>query len=284
MAAQPNSTVDMPQQQVQGGYLPPIDELPSGIEPSPQNDQEYEESTPINDQRPIIEEAEAAPQSGPNKAMRDMRLKAERADQLQRERDEAIRYAQEVEQQIMRAMQQQSIPQDEESDYDYNHLNDDDLLSAKDLKQVMASEQKKRSKLEANMRQSQQQSYQAAVYAQLKASYNDYDQVMTTENVAQLQQVRPGLARSLATNPDFAEMARETYHVIKDLGIYRTVEPVAPAKKQIQTNNAKPRSSNSVSPQSGETPLNKANMFSNGLTPEVKAALWADMQKNRSWS
>lgn len=282
MAASPNNVADIPQQQTQGGYLPPMNELPSDIDPSPQNDQEYEESTPINDQRPVIEEAEAKPE---NENWKNLRQKASRAEQLQRERDEAIRYAQEVEQQIMRAMQQQSIPQDDEQDYDYNNLNDDDLLSAKDLKKVMASEHKKRAKLEQNMRQSQQQSYQAAVSAQLKSSYNDFDQVMTQDNIAQLQQMRPGLARSLATNPDFAEMARETYHVIKDLGIYRSVEPAsAVPKKQMQANGAKPRSANSISPQSGETPLNKANMFANGLTAEVKAALWADMQKNRSWS
>jgi hypothetical protein len=252
-------------------------------ESSPVNE---EESTPINNQRPVIEEAESAPQSGPSKAMRDMRLKAERADQLQRERDEAIQYAQDVERQIMRAMQQQQIPfEQEEPDYDYNNLDDDDLISAKDLKRSLASEQKKRAQLEAQMRQSQQNSYRTSTMANLKASYNDYDQVMSKENIAQLEQMRPGLARSLATNPDLAEMARETYNIIKDLGIYRAEQPSYSApKKQIQANTAKPRSANSVSPQSGDTPLNKANMFANGLTAEVKAALWADMQKNRSWS
>jgi len=52
----------------------------------------------------------------------------------------------------------------------------------------------------------------------------------------------------------------------------------------VQANTAKPRPLTSVSPQSGESPLSRANAFAEGLTPELKKNLFKEMQeakKNR---
>jgi hypothetical protein len=264
-------------------YLPPITSMPEHEQQSPvENEQADEDVAVENDQTPQEPEV---PLTGPQKSWRELRLKAERAEQMQRERDEAIKYAQAIEQEAYKWQQQQRAPQQqEEPEYDYNSLNEEDLVDGRTIKKILASESKKRAALESNIRQSQQQSYEAAISAQLKSTYSDFDRVLTPENIAHLREMRPGLARSLAANPDLAEKARETYNIIKDLGIYRSVEEqtYAPVKKQMQNNVNKPRSSNSVSPQAGDTPLNQANMFANGLTPDVKAALWADMQKKRS--
>jgi hypothetical protein len=77
-------------------------------------------------------------------------------------------------------------------------------------------------------------------------------------------------------NPDLKEKAEETYLAIKDLGIYRKDEFVK-QKETAQKNFTKPRSVNSVAPQYGDSPLNQANAFANGLTKELKKSLYQEM-------
>jgi len=252
---------------------------PAEPEPIEESQPEQEPIEPQEAEAPEEPEIETAPQ----RSWKELRIKAERADQLERERDEAFRYAQAIEQEALRMQQYQRQPQEiPEPDYDYNTVGEEDLVDGKTLKKILASESKKRAQLEHNMRQNQQMSYETAISAQLKAEYADFDTVMTKENIAQLASLRPGLARSLAANPDLADKARETYQVLKDLGIYQSPSQRVAPPKQLQRNATKPRSSNSINPQSGETPLNQANMFAGGLTPELKAALYKEMKDKAS--
>jgi len=269
------------QMEAQGVVAPPpgqqpMTQAPVAEEPEPEAVEEVEEAP----------EEVVDPKAIPNSRWRDMRLQAERAQQLERERDEAIQYARSIEAEARRLLQQPLSQQQPEPEYDINSLSDDDIVDGKQIKKIVQQENRKRRQLEENILRQQQQSYEAAISAQLKSTYGDFDNVVTSENVAALRSLRPGLARSLAANPDLAEKARETYHLIKDLGIYQETKERSSNKNVIAKNASKPRASNSIAPQTGDSPLDKVNSFTPGTKPskEYLKELYADMQRKRmSW-
>lgn len=244
--------------------------------PAPEQSTEQVETQEVQETAPeepaeSAPEPQEAPQHHPN--FRTLRSKAE---QLERERDEAIRYARSIEQEAMRLQQQYQQPTPNEPEVDINHLSDDDFVDAKTLKKFVAQENKKRRQQEESFARQQQYTYTAAIKAQLKTAYNDFDQVVSPENVRALESMRPGLARSLAANPDYAEVARETYNLIKDLGIYQSQAPKPAMVSKIPT---KPRSSQSVSPSS---PLDQVSNYNGPMSQEEKMSLYADMKKKAS--
>lgn len=210
---------------------------------------------------------------------KELREKADLADKYQRERDEYYRVLQQIEQQSQ--LQQQKLQQgtnqeDEEDSFDLNNIPDDDLLSGKDLKKVLSRQQKQQQKFYDDMARQQQMAQERSIENEFKSKYNDFYDVVNTDNIAKLRELRPGLARSLYYNPDLKEKAEETYLAIKDLGIYRKDEYVQ-QKQSIQKNINKPKSVNTVSSQFSDSPLNHANAFSNGFTEELKNKLYEDM-------
>ncbi len=157
-----------------------------------------------------------------------------------------------------------------------NNIPDDDLLSGKDLKRVITKQQKNMQKIQEDMIRQQRSSQEKMIENEFKSKYSDFYEVLNSDNIAKLREMRPGLARSLHFNPDLKEKAEETYLAIKDLGIYRKDDFVK-QKEAAQKNFSKPRSVNSVAPQFGDSPLNQANAFANGLTKELKSKLYQEM-------
>ncbi len=210
---------------------------------------------------------------------KELRDKADLADRYQRERDEYLRVLKQIEEQSY--MQQQNIQrsgnqEDADDSFDLNNIPDDDLLSGKDLKKVLVKQQKDQQRVYNDMLKQQKEYQEKMVENEFKAKYNDFYEVLNTDNIAKLREMRPGLARSLHLNPDLKEKAEETYLAIKDLGIYRKDDFVK-QKEVAQKNFSKPRSVNSVAPQFGDSPLNQANAFANGLTKELKDKLYKEM-------
>ena len=117
----------------------------------------------------------------------------------------------------------------------------------------------------------------------MKNKYGDFYSVVNEDNVKKLRELRPGLARSLAYNPDVREQAIETYQAIRDLGIYQE-DNYKQEKIQAHRNASKPRTAQSIGSQSGSSPLSQANMFANGLTDEVRKNLYEQAKKKaRGW-
>lgn len=210
---------------------------------------------------------------------KELREKAELADKYQRERDEYYRVLQQIEQQSymqQQNLQQRATQEDEDDGFDLNNIPDDDLLSGKDLKKVLNKQQKSQQRLYEDMLRQQKVAQEKMLENELKSKYNDFYDVVNTDNIAKLRELRPGLAKSLYLNPDMKEKAEETYMAIRDLGIYRKDEFVK-QKEVAQRNFSKPRSVNSVGPQTGDSPLNQANAFANGLTKELQKKLYQEM-------
>lgn len=191
-------------------------------------------------------------------ALREAREKAER------ERDEAINY--------IRQLQQQNQPQ-EEADPEFAP---DDLVEWKHV-------QNKFKKMEQRLHQYENQTAYQVAEARLKSQYNDFENVVTRENIEALRMAYPEIAQTLHATPDLYNKAVATYNIIKQFGIGHQQNNNLQEKQAIARNMAKPRSSNSVAPQQGESPLSKANEFSNGpLTEERKAQLYREMMQAKS--
>jgi hypothetical protein len=191
-------------------------------------------------------------------ALRIAREKAER------ERDELAQKLQEM------LLRQQTISTKSEE----SSLNPDDLVEwkyvSKEIKQ-----------LRDEIRSYQQASTDSAIENRLKAQYPDFDKIVTKENIEILRAEYPELAETIATSPNLYSKGSSAYTLIKKLGI-AIEDPlqVQQDAERIKINNTKPRSTASISPQRGESPLSKANAFAQGLTDDLKKQLYKEMQES----
>lgn len=161
-------------------------------------------------------------------------------------------------------------PSDEVEDYD---LRDDDITEGKHYK---ALKKQVKSLNEAILKERAERDKLAAE-ARLRANYPDIFNVITKENMEELAKVEPELVESIISSPNTYAQHVSAYKLIKKYGI-GTQDPYAEDKARVQKNMAKPRSSASVAPRMGESPLADAERFANGMTPELQAQLLREME------
>ena len=119
----------------------------------------------------------------------------------------------------------------------------------------------------------------ATVEDRLNLKFQDFNQVVTRENIELLKETEPELARSLAHNSDLYEQGIAAYKLLKRLGIGEqevAKEPVREKQKAL-ANSQKPVSVNAVTKSSA---IGNAHMFENGLTKELKKSLHDEMVKS----
>lgn len=186
------------------------------------------------------------------------------ADQATRERDDALRRLKEIESKKV-----------ESRDEDFS-VKDDDLVEGKHL----AKYAKKIKQLEDQQEQYMRQSSESNAEVRLKTQFPDFDKVMTLENVQSLSMAYPELAKAINSSSNLYDKASSAYTLIKKFGIYEE-HPYEAEKQRAIANSVKPRPLTSVSPQQGDSPMQRANAFANGLTPELKEALLKEMAESR---
>lgn len=214
----------------------------------------------------VEQEQQQAPQQLSDKE-NNLRILREKAERMQRERDEAINYIKNLE--AKNTPKQPEIdPYDEEFD-----IEPDSLAEGKHIRKVS----KKIKDLEKQLQAYQQQSQESIVEARLKSKYADFDEVVNGSNVESLRQMHPEVWNTINSTSDLYNKAVSAYTLIKNLGISGPA-PYEVEKSSLNKNFSKPRNSSSVSPQLGDTPLSRANAFENGLTEELKAQLHKEMQ------
>lgn len=199
--------------------------------------QPLEENTPQQDQ--VLEEQVAA-QAQPTQQELNIRELRKKAERLERERND-----------YYQQLQQAQKPQDAK-------LNSDDLVEAKHL---------------YALREEMNQKY-AETY--LKMSYPDFDAVVNSDTINLLKAEYPEVAASINSNPDLYSKASAAYKLIKKLNIIPD-DATLQDRYSVTKNTQKPRPVSSIAPQTGETPLTKANAFAQGLTPELKKQLYQEM-------
>lgn len=204
----------------------------------------------------------------PQPPTEDTRIEQIRTERRQRAQERKEYYKKEEEQTTPRQsshLEEEDIP-----------LADDDLAEGKHIKRYA----KKIKILEEKLKAYEQNTQASTAELRLKSQFPDFDSVVTTENLEILRDLEPDIATSINSNNDLYTKASAAYKMIKKFGIYR--EDVYKQDKELAYNNAtKPRPLTSVSPQQGESPLNRANAFANGLTNELKEQLLKEMQEAR---
>lgn len=220
------------------------------------------------DPAPYIEEAQAKPVE--DSAALNFRKLREKTERLERERDEAVKRARELE--------TKNTPVAQDDDFS---IDDGALMEGKDLKKVA----QKLKRLEGELQQYRQQSHVESAETRLKSQYADFDKVVSKENVEALKDSYPEIAASISSNPDIYGRAVSAYTLIKKMGIYADTPQYEADRIVAQRNAAKPKPTASISPQQGDTPLSRANAFASGkVTKDLQKQLYQEMidaMKNR---
>ena len=220
-----------------------------------QENQQDTQAQPMPDQ----EVAQATQQdSDKEKNFRKLR---ERAEKLERERDEAMNYIREIGQQQLRSKQVDNV---EPENYE-----DDSLITRKQLRAY-----------EDKIKNLENRFTQESAQSRLKSQYQDFDKVVTPDNLSLLRDLEPEWAASINANPDLYSKAVTAYKAIKKLNIARD-EGDEFNKLAIERNIKKPQPSAAVTPQRGDTPFSQVNKFQDGMTPELKKSLWKEMEEAR---
>lgn len=225
------------------------------------------EEVEVQQEQPVIEEK---PRSQQPQNFKEMR---EAIKRIEKERDEALRLAQEIQSKI-----QQNTPDHthEDIDDDSIQLAPDDIAEGKHLAKMA----KKVQKLEAEVNRYKTQSSESLIEAKIKATYPDFDSVVSKENVEMLRTLYPEIAQTLNASADLYSKAVSAYTLIKKFGI-TPEDNYEKQKAVIAKNAAKPKPLTSIAPQQGESPLSRANVFADGLTDELRTQLLKEMNSAR---
>lgn len=225
--------------------------------------QEVPETQEVESEPEVVEQ-QAAPRVD-DSVERNFRALREKNNRLERERDEAIRRAQEIESR-KQSSEEENIPQ----------LGPDDIAEGKHL----TAYDRKIKKLEQKLEEQRQQSHLMNTEVRLKSQYPDFDKVVSTDNIARLSEMYPEIASTLNSSTDLYATGVSAYTMIKKLGVH--VEDTHQVEKAVALKNAaKPKPLTSISPQQGDSPLSRANAFANGLTDELKEQLRQEMMAAR---
>ncbi len=185
-------------------------------------------------------------ESNEERNFRNLRQKAER---LERERDEAMG----------RLRNYESKQPQEDPDVT---IAPDDLAEGKHINKV----QNKIHALE-----------QQLIETRLRSQYPDIDSVVSADNLSRLQQDYPDIANTIGSSKNLYSKAVSAYTIIKKLGIHSDVSPYEQEKALAHRNAAKPKPLASVSPQQGDSPLSNAHAFASGLSDDLKKKLHQEM-------
>jgi hypothetical protein len=191
----------------------------------------------------------------------------ERKEQAERERDELLRRMKEYE---TRSKQKEDPEEDDIG------VGEEDLVEGKHIRKMS----KELRTLKNQLNEQAYQSKNMATEARLKAQYADFDAVVSKDNIENLKQNYPEIAKTLASSGDLYSAGVSAYTIIKNLGL-GTPDIYEKDRQKAQANSSKPRPLASVSPQQGDSPLSHANAFANGLTKELQEQLLKEMAQAR---
>lgn len=254
-----------PEQEIQPDAVETIEAVADNQETTEATVDNVETVEPVKVEPLEVSKSKQETESAQAKNFRALREKSEK---IERERDEALR-------RLAEYSQQKQIEQPEDLEF---NVGDDDLAEGKHLKKV----DKKLKRLEEQLRSSQAAAYQLSVEAKLKSQFPDFDKVVSKDNVESLRAAFPEIAESLNSTSDLYTKAISAYTLIKRLGIAPEEAPAYQNDRAIAIKNAaKPKPTNSVSPQHGQSPLQRANAFAEGLTDDLKSTLLKEMAAAR---
>jgi hypothetical protein len=143
------------------------------------------------------------------------------------------------------------------------NLGEEDLVEGKHLKKVIG-------KIEKMIQQKDLE----AIPDRLRNKFEDFDHVVTKENLEKLKESEPELYRTIRSGTDLFAKGVAAYKTLRSLGYAQERENYMKQKDIVQSNHKKPLSAQAVK---GQGALHEANVFANGLTPELKKQLQKEM-------
>ena len=221
---------------------------------------------------PAPEETTEAPQEE-HPQERNFRALRESNERLQREREQDRQMMMALQEEVLRTRRSQESQPVEEPDM----FADVDPSDYTTVEQMLAYTQKiadARSEkvFEKKWAEYERKRKEEELPTRLKTRFPDFDSVVTTDNVKQLQALEPDVAQVINQIGDNEAKAVAAYKYIKAL-VPSAVE-ASQDKKRIEENANLPKS---VSAAKANSPLGKAGSFEQGLTPDLKRQLWAEM-------
>lgn len=167
----------------------------------------------------------------------------------------------------------QSAPKPVEEEEDLGDPSD--LVTKAELKKYAEKLARKQvEKLLQEREQYEKEKERNSAPARLKQKFSDFDQVVTPEALERFTQQDPELADSLGM------LAADPYK--QGIAVYKALKAMQPSQKVTAMPEKKierPPISSSATPKSSSA-LSNANLFANGLTPELKAQLYKEMEES----
>lgn len=217
----------------------------------------------------LIEEESSKIESEKDRNWRAMR---EKVDQLQRETEKERAKREEYEQILYNNLvqsQKQAVP--EEVD-EFANIQSDEWLTKEQSQRLSEKLAEKKAKeiVAKALEEERKRRSDEELPNRLNSQFNDFNAVVTDENVKQLKELEPEVAQALSLIGDKYAQAVAAYKYIKKF--VPGVEKVADYQKKVKENSSKP---GTLSTQSSA--LSKAHNFERGLTPELKNQLYKEM-------
>jgi len=193
---------------------------------------------------------------------------------IMRERAEAAeRRTQELERMIQMNMNQQQ-PQkiqiaEDEDEFD---VSDDTYIEGKQFKKYVKNLKQEIKNTKKQFEEYSQRASSEQAESRLKSQFNDFDSVVTVDNIKKLESQKPSLFRSIMATQDIYDRGYTAYELIKSSGLAE--DSYAKENQRLEENRTKPRSAASVAPQAGENPLARVGDYDRRvLTNERKEQL-----------
>jgi hypothetical protein len=249
--------------------------LNTNLEVQPRTEQVNSEIQPSDDQN-LQKETQIEHKPTPQESFQELR---QRVEQAEKERNEAVGFIRQLEQiayQQQQAQQPQYIqPEPEVVSPSYD---DDDIIEGRHLKAEFSSLKKELQEYKKQTEESRRIAESNAIENRLRTKYNDFDSVVTYENIQKLRELKPEIAASLHQTQDLYSKAAATYTILKDLGIARSPVAYQADHQRAQENLNKPKAVSSIGTTSA---LSHASDFASGpLTEDRKRQIYEQMLAN----
>jgi hypothetical protein len=225
------------------------------------------QETPVAETSTTTEEnAHEATESQAAVSFRDMRKKIDLAkresDRIARELEEAARE---------RDYYKSLIPKNEPQEKQYS-VGDDELVEGRHLRASLD----RINKFEKEFAAERQKIRNEHDESRTRAEFPNFDEIVNEDSLAELRSKYPEIAQSINSNPTLYGRAKAAYQLIKNFNIGQK-DSYDKEDEAIRKNSAKPKPSNSISPQSEA--LANANLFAGGLTKESKKRIYLETMK-----
>ena len=222
---------------------------------------------PVEETNQVQSQPEAPVTPAPTDAEINFRALRAEKERLQKEWDADRQRMARLEEELARRAQPQVSPEvDEFADIDSN-----DWMTYEKSQKLIAKQTQKA--VEEALAKEAARRRQEEAPQRVRQRFPDIESVVTEENVRKLQAMEPDIANALGMISDQEAKAVAAYKYIKAL-VPQVAENSA-AKQRIQENANMPKSLSSVG---ANSPLSAADAYANGLTPELKKQLYAEMQ------